>query len=451
MKQTNNAIKFLMAQYRAIFKNANLKMIIAAAAAVGALSAGAANAATADGNLTADEWAQAFKDGKGTVTITGKDTDKGAAGKFQNITLAGSASTSNGGTKLDLAKDQVLVVGDSVAATNLIKAGANKGDHIEITGEGTLKIAGTSKGDQNTYGLTLDGASGSVFVQVDKVEVQSDLFIKTGADNGASAVLLANSIVVGDGKFTAGADDKVEGLAYISLGDAAGSGDATIGAREITINKDGKITLAALNGTGTDFGTDLDGELLNVNGGILSFGSTAAAAGAVQPSAWVNVGKINIDNGGILSVAKGVTGALDPADGGEGIVNVNNGSYVVIGGKLKFDSGRMIVSDGATLAASDAEGTLLIGGPNHGESDHAVVELSSKKLASFLSGKVGTAALKYKDERKILDTDATNDLAEATTGKVNLQNSGTIQLTDSANVDLATAFKFGADAGLFKL
>ena len=254
MKQTNNAIKFLMAQYRAIFKNANLKMILAAAAAAGALSAGAANAAVDTALDSADVWNAALTAGKGTITITGKDTDKGGAGKFQNITLAGSASTPNGGTKLKLAKNQMLVVGDSEAATNVIKAGTNKGDHIEITGEGTLKIAGTSKGDQNTYGLTLDGASGSVFVQVDKVEVQSDLFIKTGADNDASAVLLANSIVVGDGKFTAGAADKVEGLAYISLGDAAGSGDATIDAREITINKDGKITLAALNGR-LDFST----------------------------------------------------------------------------------------------------------------------------------------------------------------------------------------------------
>ena len=440
MKQTNNAIKFLMAQYRAIFKNANLKMILAAAAAAGALSAGAANAAVDTALDSADEWKAALTAGNGTVTITGKDTDKGAAGKFQNITLAGSTGS---GTSLELGKNQQLVVGDSLASDNTISAGSSKGDKLKITGEGTLKIAGTSKGDKNTYGLTLDGASGSVFVQVGKVEVQSDLFIKTGADNDASAVLLANSIVVGDGKFTAGADP--EGLAYISLGDAAGSGDATLGAREITINKDGKITLAALNGTkNQDYGTDLDGELLNVNGGILSFGSTATGDTA---SAWVNVGKININNGGILSVTNGVTGALDPADGGEGIVNVNNGSYVVIGGKLKVDSGRMIVSDGATLAASDAEGTLLIGGPDHGESDHAVVELSSKKLASFLSGKVGTASLKYKDESKILDTDATNDLAEATTGKVNLQNSGTIQLTDSANVDLATAFKFGTDAG----
>ena len=440
MKQTNNAIKFLMAQYRAIFKNANLKMILAAAAAAGALSAGAANAAAADGNLIADEWAQAFKDGNGTVTITGKDTDKGAAGKFQNITLAGSASTPNGGTKLELAKNQMLVVGDSEATTNVIKAGNTQGDHIEITGEGTLKIAGTNKGGKS-YGLTLDGASGSVVVQVDKVEVQSDLIVKTGANKSAHAVLLAKSVVVGDGKFTAGSQP--EGLASIKLGDAAGSGDATIDAREITINKDGKITLAAINGQGSGNDTDLDGELLNVNGGILSFGSTA---GGNDASASVNVGKININNGGILSVTKGVRGSLNPADGGEGIVNVNDGAHVVIGGTLGLYAGTMRISEGATLAASDADGMLYVGDAGHKGDDIAVVELSSKKLASFLTGKVGTEALKYKDERKILDTDATNDLANATKGKVNLQSGGTIKLTDSANVDVAQ-FTFNASSG----
>ena len=44
MKQTNNAIKFLMAQYRAIFKNANIAMVAAMAAA--ALAAGQARECT---------------------------------------------------------------------------------------------------------------------------------------------------------------------------------------------------------------------------------------------------------------------------------------------------------------------------------------------------------------------------------------------------------------------
>ncbi|MGN8852741.1 autotransporter domain-containing protein [Anaerobiospirillum succiniciproducens] len=56
MKQTNNAIKFLMAQYRAIFKNANLKMILAATAAAAALSVGSANAAQGNNKWEADDF-----------------------------------------------------------------------------------------------------------------------------------------------------------------------------------------------------------------------------------------------------------------------------------------------------------------------------------------------------------------------------------------------------------
>ena len=51
MKQTNNAIKFLMAQYRAIFKNANIAMLAAIAAS--ALAAGQAQAA----NTAVNSWA----------------------------------------------------------------------------------------------------------------------------------------------------------------------------------------------------------------------------------------------------------------------------------------------------------------------------------------------------------------------------------------------------------
>ena len=46
MKQTNNAIKFLMAQYRAIFKNAYFKGLATAALVTAGLAVGAAQAAT---------------------------------------------------------------------------------------------------------------------------------------------------------------------------------------------------------------------------------------------------------------------------------------------------------------------------------------------------------------------------------------------------------------------
>ena len=48
MKQTNNAIKFLMAQYRAIFKSAYFKGMATALVLTAGLAAGQSQAATPD-------------------------------------------------------------------------------------------------------------------------------------------------------------------------------------------------------------------------------------------------------------------------------------------------------------------------------------------------------------------------------------------------------------------
>ena len=99
MKQTNNAIKFLMAQYRAIFKNANIAMVAAMVAS--ALAAGQAQAATpADLDNAAlnaaEEGAQLIVDGVGTeanthknLTLSGGATPGAEFGKSFTITIAG--------------------------------------------------------------------------------------------------------------------------------------------------------------------------------------------------------------------------------------------------------------------------------------------------------------------------------------------------------------------------
>ena len=67
MKQTNNAIKFLMAQYRAIFKNANIAMVAAIAAA--ALASGQAQAAKALDRAVLEGFTA-----NTSVTLSGEDT-----------------------------------------------------------------------------------------------------------------------------------------------------------------------------------------------------------------------------------------------------------------------------------------------------------------------------------------------------------------------------------------
>ena len=152
MKQTNNAIKFLMAQYRAIFKNANIAMVAAMAAA--ALAAGSANAATAnDVNLEDKaEWDAALTAGNGIIDITGADTDKGAAGKFKNLKIEATADT----TEISLAAGQKLVISDNKtdAGKNILSvSGADTS--LNLTGAGDLDVKAVQTETAKTYGLTI--------------------------------------------------------------------------------------------------------------------------------------------------------------------------------------------------------------------------------------------------------------------------------------------------------
>ena len=81
MKQTNNAIKFLMAQYRAIFKNAYFKGMATALVLTAGLAAGQSQAA--DGNYwqyDGSTWSQ-VKDTP-TETVNSKYTI--VAGDYKN-------------------------------------------------------------------------------------------------------------------------------------------------------------------------------------------------------------------------------------------------------------------------------------------------------------------------------------------------------------------------------
>ena len=86
MKQTNNAIKFLMAQYRAIFQNAYFKGLATAAVVTMGLAAGQAQAGALSDVSTAT----------GDITITGTSNDSGTGNKWESITSAAqTVSTSH--------------------------------------------------------------------------------------------------------------------------------------------------------------------------------------------------------------------------------------------------------------------------------------------------------------------------------------------------------------------
>ena len=438
MKQTNNAIKFLMAQYRAIFKNANLKMILAAAAAAGALSAGAANAASADGNLTADEWAQAFKDGKGTVTITGKDTDKGAAGKFQNIKITDVNATQ----ELTLSKDQKLVIADetSVYTENDISASGSAGK-LSITGEGTLDVTARTK-DSTTKGLAITAKEqANVTVNVGTVNAMSDLYISTsGTNENTKVVFTAKNINIGAAETIPGVsgDKEVRGRATLTVGNKAGSGSIAFGdaGSTININKAGKLRVVGISGAGTTGGTHINAAQVNVNGGIISFGDKDTNATALYKAAKTTI------NNGWFSVKKdaGLTVTADTID-------LNGTSIMDLASDVAVEAGTINVGSSAILAASKAEGNLSLG-IDDAQDDTAVLKLSSASLKQYLTAKDAKGeALKYLDEDGQFTKKGDERYSTAVAGSITLKQGGTIELTDSANIDVADTniFKFAND------
>lgn len=105
MKQTNNAIKFLMAQYRAIFKNAYFKGLATAALVTAGLAVGAAQAETvylpgSDGHTITDSHASQdiIVTGTKDVLIANQSTSnssKASSILVQDGTLTNAHATGN--------------------------------------------------------------------------------------------------------------------------------------------------------------------------------------------------------------------------------------------------------------------------------------------------------------------------------------------------------------------
>ena len=178
MKQTNNAIKFLMAQYRAIFKNANIAMLAAIAAS--ALAAGQAQAAK---NIT--DWKST--DLSGSVVIGNGDTFAVVGGGkvanetgFELILSSGAAATIKG----NAAGADFSIKGDAPSSITL---DANHEGAGGDTTNATLAIGGSSAAN-DVASVTV----GTINNKLGKITV-------TGQAAGAKSSLNATTIKIGVG------------------------------------------------------------------------------------------------------------------------------------------------------------------------------------------------------------------------------------------------------------
>ena len=436
MKQTNNAIKFLMAQYRAIFKNANIAMVAAMVAST--LAAGSANAAVDTAVDSKTKWDAALTAGNGTIQITGVNTDSGSSGKYKNLKI----EVTSGNTDLSLNPGQKLLISDdkSTYQENVFSA-SGQSTKLNVKG-GDLAITGliTESGHANQHGLVIKALdSGSANFDFDNVQVDSVLHLATSGDNSAIN-FAADNIVIGKTTLPApGSSGDIQGRAVVLLGSEDStyynnSGSITFGdaGSVITVNKAGKLRAFGVSGD-----TTIKAAQVNVEGGILSFNSKYGSGKTNY-----NAAKTTI-NDGWFSVKKSaaVTVSADTID-------LNGTSVMDLGSDVAVEAGTITVAPTAVLAASDAAGNISLGKDGAAD-DTAVLKLGSATLKQYLTAKdANDKALKYLDENKQFKAEGDARFSEAKSGSITLKQGGTIELTDTANLNVANTdiFKFASSS-----
>ena len=331
MKQTNNAIKFLMAQYRAIFKNAYFKGLTSAVLLTAGLAAGAAQAAinygsSNFGTITNDIWVQADDSIQITDVEASANDDKVVNTNAFNITLtkdsnkidATSTSNANSGITVEAKNGSMTLSGASAAFK--ITAAAAKTATLDI---GSFGIT------QGT--VTLTGAAADAGVAT----LKAGTIVLGGATaNDAKINVAAAGFGVVEGRLT----NEGTGTGTIEF-----SGDGTLKTYTDTNGVTADIDIAATKTATLDLSakTNPAQRTLKLTGGEFTLASdnTTAATFAVK------------------------NGTLEIADAVE-LTSATAGSS---GGVIKLD-------------AKDADDTATT-------ADQAVLKISSDKLLNFLSDK----------------------------------------------------------------
>ena len=243
MKQTNNAIKFLMAQYRAIFKNANIAMVAAMVAS--ALAAGQANAAPISLGASADKVAP-------SIDVTATDATAAATGGYVN--------------KLTIKNGGILTFdGSANANQNHIRVGelltVESGGKLILKGKVGTNNDGAGLGIVGTFDDSFDDKDSSLKVTGGTVEITASQLQMNHVDLKDATVTIGTNIQDDYGKGSDFSDNSQISV----VANPAGGGDFTVS---------GKSTLNLQSGS------IITAEELNLNGGTINMSGKAASGEA---------------------------------------------------------------------------------------------------------------------------------------------------------------------------
>ena len=386
MKQTNNAIKFLMAQYRAIFKNAYFKGLTSAVLLTAGLAV-AGQAQAAPTVLDAAAWATLPEE----VNVSGKDGS--TAPEYTKITIAESKDNTN---------------------TTTININASEGASESTIGSSTNAAAVNVSGANTTINFLQSGANAA------KLTVEGkDASNATTFDVKAINITKGELAVAGFGTVSAdtislqAADAANRANAKISFTGADASKANSLVGKLVTTGEGGTLDFSAGFGTLKTY-TGEAGAVVDV--------TVAAEKGSVLDLS------VDVDNGGVETSENQLFKINN------GTFDLKNSGTTNSGATFTINHGILELSDNVILTSSESNtqgvGTIKVNNTvtNAASGDNsvagAVLRMSSKQLQSFLSGDKG-----------IDGSLTTADQA----GSIQLTK-GTLELTDTGNVDLFEVF-----------
>ena len=413
MKQTNNAIKFLMAQYRAIFQNAYFKGLATAAVVTMGLAAGQAQA----GALTDAELANA----SGDVIITGTSSDDGTDNKWESLTVSGQA--------LELKHNLTINAG----ANNVNVITAN-GGAATFTGK-DLTIDITDAKNKATHGLTIKAAAASsgTTAKFNNVTIKQGLLSINAADSADAGKVEGKVITIGSAAVEKPTVKAGEPNAVVTLGksgsigiEATASGDLSK-LTTLTLNADGQIKAVS----GDTVTNTIHAAKLNINGGSILVEAKDDGTSGSQLTLNIVSGDMT---GGKISITSGASTSLnfiehDITSGTKLLDKKFNatGGNIVLGSNLTISGAGTVVINGAKAYATTEAAAITLTGK-------ARYETSLADLKGLLTGKNGTEEYAK---------DAKSGSLVISGGTLAITGSGTVEL----NKDLTFANNNTAAAG----
>ena len=411
MKQTNNAIKFLMAQYRAIFNHAYFKGLATAALVTVAMAAGQAQAAD---DTFAKFISGSSKDNvKGNFTLSQSETISGSSGGFfTNLTIA------NGGhLKYD-------------SSSNVNKDHLRVKENVIVEKGGILSITGAQSQGQGLYGTfddTFDDNPNS------KLQVNGGELNITQAMIQISKVELTDAIVniskhIGHNTNSDWEDNAMLGATL------AGDKDGNIiaGTGVLSVKGNSNITL--------DSGSQIYANTLNLEGGKIDMkGTEKDSSGSIirgfsHGAINVNGTDINVSGSGNYIVAHNIN-----LTGSESAITVSGNSVLHLSGDLNKKK-NLSDADVASATTVNLNGATL----NINNTGSLIVD-NADSVFNATSGTINNKG-EIKFNNKEVNTTAAL-LAGMAGGKITMASGGEINVTSGA-VDLSTSgLKFIKDEG----